>query len=185
MATRTGDPALDELIEGMVLRAARDPFIARFQEGIPGGCHDANDQFLWGHIRPSGLLKSSGYRFRAISLVSDGSERLWGENGYSWDSYGGYEDRQPGDPNHTFFEVTTPDGDVFTIDFTATQYGYSDWPFVQRRRPDGSWQREPDGVEWRHPEQKPSLDTAYDALSARLPQQSAPSASVRYSDLDR
>ncbi len=56
----------------------------------------------------------------------------------------GYTDRTIGGfPDHSASVIESPDGQMWMIDFTASQYGYDEFPMVLTPSVDGqSWQRE-------------------------------------------
>lgn len=162
MARRTGDKVLDEKIERFIEWGLRESCLRHCIEGGSGMCDDMTAAFQ----RQLRDRLPDGYRFEWVALLDD---RLWNMGNFpeahTFEVYG-YDDRGFGQPQHHMTEITTPDGDTFTVDFAAVQYGYLDFPLVQRRAPDGSWQREPDGVEWTAP-QPPQLSDL--TVGSRLP----------------
>jgi hypothetical protein len=57
----------------------------------------------------------------------------------------GYSDRtEPGNPNDQTHAVTMidKDGHTYAVDWSASQYGYSEFPMIQRLDDSGGWQRQ-------------------------------------------
>ena len=131
MAERSGDPALDAIIEDFIgqgtwlswdddgdeIELPIEPL--RTREGAEGYCGMVSDDF-------AEMCANQG-----LDAIVD----LNTANGY------GYSDRtiRGKFPNHNLTRVTLPSG-VYTVDFTAAQYGYSEFPLVQRRH-GRRWQR--------------------------------------------
>ncbi len=132
MATRTGDPALDALLDSfqqtwvgkrpgeLRVSSLTDPALA---EAL---CNTVSFQ-LAEHLRANGYDAECG------------SE----EGTYSTPGQAGYTDRITlGIEQHDWTEVTAADGREYMVDFTAAQYGYTEFPMVQRLSNDGvTWER--------------------------------------------
>lgn len=167
MAIRTGDPVLDEQIVEFIEWGLREAPLRSCIEGSSGLCDDMTDAFQ----RRLRRELPEGYAVEWVALLDPDTHDMGHyPEAHTFASYG-YADRGPGQPQHHMTEITTPDGDTFTVDFAAVQYGYLDFPLVQRRAADGSWAREPDGLEWAAPaeaRQPPALSDL--TVGARLPQ---------------
>jgi hypothetical protein len=144
VATRTGDQAIDQAIAQFIDYGLRDSYLRSCAEGAPGGCQDMTDLFQ----RRLSRELPDGYTVGWVALLDPETHDMSHyPQAHTFDSYG-YGDRGPGQPQHHMTEITTPDGDRFTIDFAGVQYGYLDFPLVvQRQAADGSWIRDPDRVE--------------------------------------
>lgn len=166
MAARTGDKVIDETIVQFIDYGLRESYLRSCAEGASGGCQDMTDLYQ----RRLARELPEGYSFDWVALLDPATYDLSHfPQAHTFAAYG-YADRGEGQPQHHMTEITTPDGDVFTVDFAAVQYGYLDFPLVQRRGADGSWMREPDGVEWDAPvevRQPPALSDL--AIGSRLP----------------
>jgi hypothetical protein len=138
MAERTGDPELDKLIEefanhdmlwpddeALPISEMRD---RRKAKGMCGEVTTAFQAFVWhetdGAIYPDNVEMSDG--------ASDARSPTFEEMGYG--------DHKPGEPRHLVSKFEMPSG-TYLIDWTASQYGYKEFPMVQRLDA-GQWQRE-------------------------------------------
>jgi hypothetical protein len=139
MAERTGDPELDMLIEEF---KASDPFdrgildIAQYEElrdpeTAEGLCVLLTNAFT-GFIRREGI--------EAWPADSPGTMGGNVPGFFSPDELGYADRKRPGFNSHSAAMVRK-DGQTYMIDFTPAQYGYSEFPMVQKL--DGQeWQRE-------------------------------------------
>jgi hypothetical protein len=150
MAERTGDPKLDWLIEEFAnhdmlwpddeelpVRTMRN---RRKAKGMCGEVTTAFQAFVW--YETDGALYPEN---AAMSDEADARSPTFAQMGYG--------DRQPGEPRHLVSKVEMPSG-TYLIDWTASQYGYKEFPLVQRLEGD-QWQRE-----WTVP--RPELSNASD-----------------------
>lgn len=63
----------------------------------------------------------------------------------------GYDDRpheDEGSRGRHYFTVVVCAGQTYTVDWTAAQFGYSEFPLVQRQRADGGWERPLGDGQW-------------------------------------
>jgi hypothetical protein len=119
MAERTGVPEIDVLIEAYLPEARENGFDTA--DGAAGMCWVANKKF-WKRIVEHTLIHAE--------LDGKPAERL------------GYADRTISGQFDDHIVTVVHDGAArFLVDFTAAQYGYTEFPMVQRLAPDGSWQR--------------------------------------------
>lgn len=167
MAERTGDPELDALINEFIKENPtimyeswsgseydkQQPLDAmEYQPGIPGEeqnsvgmCGVAAEQFAkW--LREHKINAVVGDEEWTYANIFNGMDPIQYE--HDADIFG-YADRtDPGNDWDTTHCVTIveKDGHTYAIDWTASQYGYSEWPMVQRldRIEDSQafWQRE-------------------------------------------
>lgn len=139
MAEATGIPALDEAIDQFAcstfrwrhrdssIYSERDVADLRRPEVARAQCGDVADQF-------SCFLGQQGIDTARSSI----EDELW-----LTPEHWGYEDRpNPGIPAHAVTLVDA-EGHLYAIDWTAAQYGYTQFPLVQRLGEDGfRWERE-------------------------------------------
>ncbi|MBA3757044.1 MAG: hypothetical protein H0X02_12840, partial [Nitrosomonas sp.] len=139
MAERTGDPELDTLIDRFMEEeyeylcgGEQDPknhMDYRKPEDAAGECYEVSVYFAdW--------MNNFGMKSWVSGDIKDNND--WSLNtpeGF------GYTDRAvPGYSNHHWVIVETSNG-TYGIDFTAAQYGYGEFPMVQRLDNE-QWQRE-------------------------------------------
>jgi rubrerythrin len=125
MAERTGDPELDSLIEYYYLQDRENMESLRDPNMSAGGCVEmARDM--------ANFLKEHG-----IAATTAQTER--GDDIFPQEL--GYGDlSHPDDGPHDLTIVERPSG-TYAIDWTASQYGYKEFPMVQRLN-DKGWERE-------------------------------------------
>lgn len=95
-------------------------------------------------------VRDRGYPFRVWGSGEDPDHPL----GSDWDPYDlnlyGYEDRtefgNPLDDSHQATFIESASGEIYMVDWTASQFGYREWPMVQRLGSGGDWERDWDGV---------------------------------------
>lgn len=144
MANRTGNVEIDELLDSFVKarisvrvdrRALAMPTPVKVVAAQPGMCQVLADKFEDWAARRVG----EGWRVYASSLHSPDAH--------------GYSDRTiEGFPNHSSSIIEAPDGTRYLIDWSASQYGYSELPLVQRSIDEGkTFQRDFD---------RPQLDSS-------------------------
>jgi uncharacterized protein (DUF1810 family) len=126
MAERTGDPTLDKLIEEYfgVLRSQMKVEELQDPQWAAGACVHETQRFV-------AFLQKNG----VDAFIDD-------TRPYRPDEFG-YQDRPlPGKFNqHIVAFVKMPSG-TYMIDWTAAQYGYQEFPMVQRLNDEGSWDRQ-------------------------------------------
>jgi hypothetical protein len=134
MAERSGDPTLDKLI-------------AEFSAQDFGSLPDINFQGMCDYVSEMFVswLNKRGVEADYVSMSST-PERDADPPLHSFDELG-YSDRGPGYSGHTVVKATMPSG-TYLIDFTAAQYGYKEFPMIQKLD-DGNWQREWTSSRWR------------------------------------
>jgi hypothetical protein len=141
MAERSGDPQLDALIEEFKASTWDDE-----EEGpVPmGEFRDPEYAFaMCGHVTQAfnAFLQSRGIASQAIEMSDEG----WAADG-TFDQWG-YGDRpletNLGETNegHAVSMVEMPSG-TYLIDWTGSQYNYTEFPMVQRLNQGGSWDRQ-------------------------------------------
>lgn len=142
MAERSGDPKLDQLIDQFILENKDRMKILRTQKGADGACEDesmAFVEYLWDH----------GIKARTSHGLYNPPKKLlprWDIEYWRVEDFG-YSDRLlPGNPDwgdqHVTVIAETKTG-IYSIDFTAAQYGYSEFPMVQKMDAQNSqWQRQ-------------------------------------------
>lgn len=141
MAERTGDPELDSLINRFMEEeyeylcgGERDPdnrMDYRKPEDAAGECAEVSEFFANWLIEQGIDAQVSGDRIVDDELTED----------YLSPEDFGYHDRAiPGFENHSA-TIVWKDGHEYMVDFTASQYGYKEFPMVQRLDGD-KWQRE-------------------------------------------
>lgn len=142
MAERTGDPELDKLIDQFLTEEHDYIDMYRNSEDADGHCDEVSEFF-------AGWLSRHG-----MKATLSGGQTIHDEEGLQqWTTPDalGYEDR-PGIPNangevdkghadHYTTTVHMPSG-LYSIDWTASQYGYTEFPLVQKLDDSGGWQRE-------------------------------------------
>jgi len=128
MAERSGDPELDQLITeylGVLRHKMKDLADPQWARGACG--HESQNFAEW--------LDLKGVR-AYTQVMTDGYA---GPDDPHFDDFN-YGDRGPGANGHIVVQVEMPSGN-YTVDWTAAQYGYGEFPMVQKK--DGEqWQRE-------------------------------------------
>lgn len=100
----------------------------------------------------SGQCGASARHFAAY-LTAHGIEAYtdrWEYKGPSSHEFG-YDDRPheaEGGWGRHYFAVIERAGQTYTVDWTAAQFGYEQWPLVQRQRADGGWERPTAAGDW-------------------------------------
>lgn len=150
----SGYPELDREIERFAVSEAMHEFDYRDPKQAHARCGIVSRAFC-DHLRNAGFRawQSSD----VVIDAADGSEELpmalydWAEcsEGYGEkpESFG-YHDRPIrglDDHEAVFVELA---GDYVMVDWSASQYGYADYPLIQRLNEYGEWERRVDG-EWR------------------------------------
>lgn len=147
MAERTGDPDLDHAIASFI--AADEPLDATGDDESD----EANEGLVISDMRSAAcaqwncdLVAGQFVEYLARIGVIEGGDELLDEaveqlvvSGTCSDWY----DDAPNElehPGHTVVEITRGSR-TYSIDFTASQYGYSEFPLVQQKDSDGAWQR--------------------------------------------
>lgn len=138
MAERSGDPALDKLIEEF------GPFYEQIAPRIqaePG----AEPLPTLDHYRDpnasAGMCGSLAMLFEHYAQ-SKGFDAQFSQAPYDTPEGLGYTDRtNQGHDDHASVIVTVSSG-KYSIDFSASQYGYKEFPMVQRLDDNGGWQRQ-------------------------------------------
>jgi hypothetical protein len=158
MAERTGDPELDKLIEGFISQIAsrwqheRDNNATQarsWQEWIsdPGICGEMSSWFHdW--LFQSGIpdWEDEGTSFSGTfydpELEGQNLDHPWTGTPMNTPDQHGYEDRSiPGHDDHEATLLRNKDGRIYLIDWASGQYGYKEFPMVQRLDGD-QWQRQ-------------------------------------------
>jgi hypothetical protein len=134
MACQTGVVELDAAIEAFLADEWQDqagelwPVETLSEPGVAAhACYEIADQFVC-FLRERGLT----------AHVSGGAEDEQAQG--SPDAFG-YADRcLSGEPTHHLAYLDA-DGERYAVDFACAQYGYTEFPLVQRLAADGRWQR--------------------------------------------
>jgi hypothetical protein len=100
-----------------------------------GQCSCVSDFFVW-YAR---IFKPADVKLELLAMRDPQRD----DKGMDFPSFAacGYEDRGPGSHVHVVVRCETSLG-VFSVDWSAAQYGYMDFPLVQRLAADGSWERD-------------------------------------------
>ena len=123
MAERSGDPQLDA-------------FIAQYMPDAMTGLGQFGDLRI-----PENASGACGWIAHDFAVMAQRAGLQTEEAGDTPDQFG-YADRtKPGFDEHHWVIVTTPSG-RYGVDFTASQYGYSEFPMVQKLNEGGGWQRD-------------------------------------------
>lgn len=151
MAERSGDPDLDQLIEEFM----KQPYGNAWHSDYPGEDEGWSEEefqqegYLPGTVKDNlpntsdGMCHVWAYRF-AEFLNEHGYEAESSEDnqGFTSPEEFGYDDRSiAGSPRHCVTTVQMSSG-KYMIDWTASQYGYNEFPMVQKVSPGGGWDRE-------------------------------------------
>jgi hypothetical protein len=138
MAQHTGDPELDALIEEFKQSECKAHSTApslpvdrwRNRDDALGNCNDASLHFAQ-------FLNMRG--INAYGTETTRAEENFGE-GITTPEWVGYHDRpEKGDSGHEVV-IVEKDGKTYSVDWTAAQYGYKEFPMVQLLTPQG-WNR--------------------------------------------
>jgi hypothetical protein len=175
MAERTGDPELDALIEKFI---EENPDLSevgsRRYERLPGDLAWSLDQMreperaggMCGVVSTvfGNYLKAHGSRYKATTNGNWSFMNQGVHPGYYSPDELGYTDR----PNSGYgghcvvFILDEQDQPRYSIDFTAAQYGYKEFPMVQRLLPDANyWQRHWSSVDVQVEPIPENMDQAY------------------------
>lgn len=145
MAERTGDPKIDSIIESFITENPEVvPHIPldmmRYQEGLDYENEEMQDS--------QGKCGVTAYKF--VTYCLDHGLKAWMtdemvDKGHEADWHG-YTDRSeegnPEDHSHCA-TVVEKDGVSYLIDWTASQYGYTEFPMVQRTSDEVDWNTKP------------------------------------------
>jgi hypothetical protein len=122
MAESTGDPELDVLIERFADKVWPEVETAADAEGK---CDEISKRFV-------SYLEKQGIKAETTTMESE-----WPDD-YENSGYGDVPKHMRS--WHTVVWIERPSG-TYQVDFTASQYGYDEFPMVQRLAPSG-WERE-------------------------------------------
>lgn len=153
MAERSGDPQLDSLIEEFMQDKDYEVNMYRDSETAWGACADVSEFFAdW--LAERGIRANTDWDETVMKQM----DMPWAQEGRDAHPFDyGYQDRpfspepegleykqredadDPNEQHHTTI-VQMPSG-TYSVDFTASQYGYTEFPMVQKLQ-DGGWQRQ-------------------------------------------
>ena len=150
MATMTGIQRLDRLIEifgweaGAEESMSDDGRIDYLREPLEaeGYCSTISCEFASFLLDHEVDAYDSGYgaNLPAAEYAEAGRNPFYGST-HDAASFG-YSDRtrEPDYDQHSLTVIHWQD-DLYLVDWAASQYGYPEFPFIQKRGPDGSWLR--------------------------------------------
>ncbi len=139
MAQRSGNPQLDALIEQFQRDEHEYIDMYRNAEDAAGNCAEVTDYFVnWLHQHGVHAFPAQEPSTRFLESNPHFEPDEWGATP---DEYG-YSDRAtPGHPVHDVAMIEMA-GTTYMVDWTASQYGYSEFPMVQQLvGPGHTWER--------------------------------------------